>query len=584
MAVLFGSPKQLGAGRRNAAIVCAAAALALGGCHAGHPSEEQIKQVNNFVNDRMAVTWDARRLYQTETETTEPTGELTLQRATEIALARNLSLIASAENLSIAHAQLVQAGLIQNPTLGQSSGFIFPIGGVVPPASLDINISQELNSIFTQPARVSVAKLQEVQANIDMASSAFTLAQQVDGKYQEMIHIRRYLKLQLRITDLYARAVQAAEARQRVGVVTMPELNRARLAYEDARRQARHFSNQFARAAKEMNWLMGFTSSPSWRLPESVVDDVGTVPNLPAAEKVEKLGLEYRLDLLRAEFDRRIGDRNVELAKIGLIPNFSIGGEFPGDYHRNWSGGPFFSLTLPIFDPGLTNLELIKAQKRLADKTYDALKGQVRQDVQTAFSNWLIAAEDVNFFRDRIIPQQEQNVRLTEISFRLGNDDLDALLNVYQSYVQQLQAFEDAVQAYHDAGVALQQAVGMTWDKVLADAGVHPAFKQPATTRAAIEPATTQAAMEPNGAVPAPPGGVGAQDAATIELNRLFQKFAPDSATRPGTDPATVELNRIFQQSAAPAGSGPATAPNPTNSSAPTTRPSSGPSSRESLP
>lgn len=470
-------------------------AAGLIGCNnnAGRPSADQIKQVNRLVRDRTAVNWDVGRLVNDDADRdpAAPTGKLTLQAATERALTHNLALIASGENLSIAHAQLVEAGLIANPTVGQSSGLLFPFASHAYP-SVDVNITMMLNSIFTQPTRVSIAQMQELQANIDMASQAYLLAQQVDGKYQEMIQLLRRRRLGERITDLYARAVRAAEARRKVGIITTPELNRARLSYQDAVRQVRHLTLQYARAAREMNWLMGYPAEPQWRLPASVVEDVGTVPVPPDMSRLERLARQYRLDLLRADFDRRLGERGLQMARLGMVPQITVGGEFARDNQKNWSGGPWIvGVTLPIFDPGLVALALAEAQNRKAQKTYASLNGQVGQDVRTAFDNWRIAADDVNFFREGLIPQQEENVRLMETSFRLGNDDLDTLLNVYQNYVSQLQSFEDAIQAYHDSGVALQQAVGLTWDRILAESGVLGAVKQPATMRAAIAPAAT---------------------------------------------------------------------------------------------
>jgi cobalt-zinc-cadmium efflux system outer membrane protein len=448
-------------------------AVAACGCNAGHPSAEQIRQVNQLVQDRAAVRWDVGRLFnETDRVPPAPIGDLTLQEATERALAHNLSLIASGENLSIAHAQLVQAGLIANPTVGQSSGLLFPFYSHGGYPSVDANITQVLNSIFTQPTRVSVAKFEEVQANIDMASQAYLLAQQVDGKYQEMIQLSRRRKLAERIENLYARAVRAAEARRKVGIITTPELNRARLSFQDARRLVQHLTTQYSRAAREMNWLMGYSTAPEWHLPQAVVEDVGTVPVPPQVARLEQLAQRFRLDLLRAELDRKLGERGLELARLGMLPQITVGAEFARDGQHNVVGGPILlGITLPIFDPGIVEFELAKAEARKTNKTYAALQGQVGQDVRTAFDNWRIAADDVSFFRESLIPQQEENVRLMETSFRLGNDDLDTLLNVYQSYVSQLQSFEDAIQAYHDSGVALQQAVGLTWDRMLNESG-----------------------------------------------------------------------------------------------------------------
>ena len=398
----------------------------------------------------------------------------------------------------------MQAGLFQNPVIGQSSGLLFPFSTGAGFPSVDGNIQQVLNTFFNQPTKVRIARLQEIQANIDLSTQAFALAQQVGGKYQEMIHLLRARKLAGRIQDLYARAVSAAEARQRVGIIPTPELNRARLNFDDARRQSQHLASQYNRAAREMNWLIGYTSPPQWHLPEDVVEDVSGVPALTQSQLLEQLALRYRLDLFRADFDRKLGEQGVKQARLAMIPTITVAGEVARDSSHHVAGGPLLvGIALPIFDPGIVNLELAKAQQRRADKTFAALEGQVHQDVRTAFDNWRIAGDDLTFYRERLIPQQEENVRLMEVSFRLGNDDLDTLLNVYQNYVQQLQAYEDAIQSVHDTGIALQQAVGLTWRRILDEAGIQKPATPPATLPSpGVQPATIPAGAQPVPDVP----------------------------------------------------------------------------------
>lgn len=473
--------------------------FAVCGCQSVSPTPRQVAQVNQFVRQRTGASFDANLLLANSLPLPDaPTGQLTLQEATDRSLRRNLSLVASAEGLTLAHAQLVQAGLLQNPTLGQTSATLWPLSPPVGAVSFDVLISETINTLLTQPARVAVARLQQVQAGIDLATQAFSLAQQVDAKYQEMIHLRRARVLAERISDLYGRAVRAAEARRRVGVIPTPELNRARLSYEDARRQVQHLTTQYRRATREMNWLMGYATEPQWVLPPRAVSEVGEVPARPETAVLESLAVRYRLDLLRADLDRKLGQKGIELARLGLVPQTTLGFDYTQDASRNSFIGPQFNFTLPIFDPGLVAVQTAQAQASKADKTYLALRGQVEQDVRTALDNWQIAADDVTFYRRQLIPQQEENVRLMEKSFRLGNDDLDTLLNVYQNYVSQLQAYEDAIQAYHDSGVALQQAVGLAWDRMAARARiVPPPAMRPATLPVLTLPATQPATTEP---------------------------------------------------------------------------------------
>ncbi len=459
------------------------------------PTARELSEVNTLVGDRVGKSIDAQQLLDTDPRVPPPapSGELTLAQAVDLTLGHNLALVASAENLTIARAELVQAGLIQNPTIGESSGILFPISPTNLATAFDFNISQVLNSILTQPLKVAQARVQSAQVGIDLAAQAFDLAEQCQSKYQELVHAQRSIRVGQRVAELYRRAVQAAEARQKVGVVPTPEVNRARLQYEDARRQVQHLETQYTRAAREMNWLMGVATPPRWSLPAAAIDEPPALPPPPESDALEEVALKYRLDLRRAKLDLEVGRRGVQLARKGLIPQIEVGFEGGRDSGKNAFGGPFFDITVPIFDPGIVALRQAQAQERRFDKTYVALSGQVRQDVRTAFDNWRIAADDVRFFRERLIPQQEQNVQLMEKSFRLGNDDLDSLLNVYHDYVTAQQSYEDAIQAYRDASVAVQRAVGLGWERLLEQTGMPPGT-QPTTipaSPAGTSPATS---------------------------------------------------------------------------------------------
>lgn len=464
------------------------------GCEPSRPQPSHIAEMNQLVVARTGeASFEVGGLLQDDPwqETAPPSGILTLEEAVRRALAHNSALAAAAESLTIARAQVAQASLIQNPTLAQSSGLLFPFYSHALP-TFDINISQTLNSILTQPSRVRVARLQELQAQIDLATQAFTLLQSATSKYQELTHILRSQRIAQEIVRNYKWAVDAAEARRQVGLITLPELNRARVNYLDAVRQVHHLQTQYARAAQEMNWLMGYTSPPQWTVPADALRPPPQLPPAPPLSVLQSLGRAYRLDLGRAQFDRQLGDFGVNLARVGLFPQLSVGGEFAHQSHR-WVGGPFFSLQLPIFDPGLVALELAQDNQRKAYKSYRALEGQVSQDVQAAVANYQIAEDDLNFFRTQLIPQQRQSVQLMRDSFRLGNDDLDALLNALHDYVNVLQNFEDATTAYQSSSTAVQSAVGLTWaqmNRLATATGVPPAARTTPNSPAA--PTTTE--------------------------------------------------------------------------------------------
>jgi outer membrane protein TolC len=435
------------------------------GCISTSPDPEHLAQIDSLVEARAGAPIRTSILLATNPRDEAPpaAGVLTLEDATARALSRNFALVASTENLAIAQAALAQSGLVSNPTANFSVLWVHPSA-----AGLDLvgSLMQELNSLLTRSTRVDIGRAQRFQVGIDLAGQAFDLSQQVESKYRALAHLLRARKLADRIVDQYDRALKAAEARARVGVVPTPDVNRARIQWEDARRQVRKLEAQYRRGARELNWLLGTSTPPAWTLPDEAGQTPQDLPALPGPAAAEALGLKFRLDLQRAELDVRVGESTVSLARWGFVPELQAGVSVERDESRALKVGPAFAFTIPIFDPGIVAYQLACARLRLATKTHAALEGQVRQDVRSAHATLELDLDDVRFFRERIIPQQEENIRLADQSFRLGNTDLDSLLNTLRDYVSSLQAYEDSVQTYYDDRVAFQRALGLVWNRL----------------------------------------------------------------------------------------------------------------------
>jgi cobalt-zinc-cadmium efflux system outer membrane protein len=446
------------------------AAVLVPGCAAPDtkPDLSFLRRIDDQTKLRLGTPTDTASLLAasagTEARVSPPAGTLTRDEAVARALARNLSLIASAEDVAIAQAQLVQAGLLPNPTLGQNSGIIFPIHPQTGRVSVDVNLQSQgiINALITRPTRVNAAEVQRVQSGLGLSAAAFDLAMQVQAKYDELVHLRRTAAAAEQVLKVYERSADAANARLQVGVVPRSELNRAQLQADDANRQVRRLKAQFDRAAGELHALMGCAGRPGWTLDDAAVADATATVPLPSDDEAQDLAEGWRLDLERARLDGVVAEANVKLAKLGKIPLINLGPQFYLDSAGAWSGGLLVaSVTLPIMDSGQTAVDLAEAVRRKTDKTLAAARQQSRQDARTALANAAAALDDVAFLRDRTIPQQIENAALAQRSFEAGVSDLDSLLNVLHDYASALQSYEDAIDTYHDALVALQRATGI---------------------------------------------------------------------------------------------------------------------------
>jgi outer membrane protein TolC len=439
--------------------------LSIPACISPHLDPQELARIDQRVADRTGTPFHSAEILASEPRPPEPapTGTMTLERAQSIALSRNLALVASAENVAIAQAQLAAAGLLENPVFNMSLRWPM-IGGL---ADVDLALSQALNGLWTRSTKVDVAEIRRFQSGLDLASQAFDVVGQVESKYRGLVHIVRTRELSARVAENYARALEAAEARAKVGVVPAPEVNRARVQLEDAQRKVRRFDAQYKRTARELHWLLGFSSTPEWTLPDDASRTPSELPAVPDPQLLERVGLKFRLDLQRASLDREVNRAQVHLARLGFIPQMSLGYDRERDETGAVKRGPTFSLVLPIFDPGFVAYELALAQLRQADKQYAVVEGQVRQDVSAAHSSVSLDIDDVGFYRDRIIPQQEETVRLAQESFRQGFTDLDSLLNTLRDYVSALQGYEDSLQGYYDDVVQFERAVGLVWSRIV---------------------------------------------------------------------------------------------------------------------
>jgi len=532
---------------RRLLLIASALSLALSpGCQGWmkpEPDKDHLKEVNTLFKQRYGDQMDLMKLIKTDPHqpVEGPRGELTSEQAVKLALTHNLALVTQAESLPIAQANLVQAGLLPNPSIGQSGAFYFPLSGQGGYTAFDIFVSTTINEFWTLPRKVAIAKAQRFQAGIDVSTAAFNLAQQTRQQYEQLAYLSRDGTLQNRIAQTYKQAMDEAGAMLKSGLCTRSDYNRAVIAYEDNLRQAHHYQTQFEGAARQMNWLMGAQGSVEWQLPKNIQDSPKVIPALPNQKRLEELAVQYRMDLMRADFDRQIAKVSVELAKLGFIPPTSLEFDAAKDSSGKWTGGPNFNTALPIFDPGIVAYWTARYQQRQTESTYITLQGQCKQDVRNALNALQVATEDVTFSRDVTIPQEEENIKEAQLSFKLGNSQFDDYLNSLREYVGVLQSYEDEIQAYNQSIIGLETAVGLSFKRIQelsagsalkpATGPVIPGLHKPSTEPSQHVPFSLEPVTMPAATQPAWPND-------NIPRHRAFNLWDPP-ATLPSTLPAT---------------------------------------------
>ena len=159
----------------------------LGGCTTV-PREAGFGDVEKLVAERttMRVHWNQGTTADQAVEEViraSLQAELTADQAVQIALLNNRNLQAIYEELGIAQADLVQAGLLKNPVF--DGLFRFPDRAPRGP-NVELSVTQDFIDILFIPARKKLAASQFEAAKLHVAASVVNLAAEVRSAYYRL--------------------------------------------------------------------------------------------------------------------------------------------------------------------------------------------------------------------------------------------------------------------------------------------------------------------------------------------------------------------------------------------------------------
>jgi outer membrane protein, heavy metal efflux system len=124
------------------------------------PSEQEIK---NIIAEALA-------------------GDLTLEKAIRLALLNNQSLQAAYEKLGVARGELIEAGLLKNPLF--EAEVHFEGGGIG--LGTNLNLVQDIISIFQLPLRRKIARAELEAAKYDVAEAVLNLVYDTEAAFYEV--------------------------------------------------------------------------------------------------------------------------------------------------------------------------------------------------------------------------------------------------------------------------------------------------------------------------------------------------------------------------------------------------------------
>jgi cobalt-zinc-cadmium efflux system outer membrane protein len=380
-----------------------------------------------------------------------PKQKITLPMAIEMCVNNNFRVLAGAERIRLAEADLITSSLIPNPSLFADCQLIplqhTGIKNQLGPPQWDTLVTFPVDWLVFGKR---LAAMQAARLGIDVNSAASAnvlrvqLAQTVDAFY-EVLMDDAYFKLAEKnleeLTDLEKLTEELAKDKK-VGNL---ELDRIKLAAHEALLQRHDAELALDLAKARLRPYLGRTAADADYEVEGVLTATAVVPP-PKLEEALALAEARRPDLLLGRMAIDHANAVVELERRVAKPQVAIqpGWSYQDQRHMNGErNGSMFdigiSTTLPLTDRNQGNIRKAQAQVQERRFTYQGDRADALADVEACLASYSDAVEHLTQFNTPETLKAARDLRKNmEAAYRSGDRKLIELLDAQKAYRDRL--------------------------------------------------------------------------------------------------------------------------------------------------
>lgn len=382
--------------------------------------------------------------------------ELTVSGAVQIALVRNHNLLATYEELSIAQADLVQAGLLKNPVF--SARIATAERETLDPHVL-LNVSQDFLNVLMLPARKKIAASQLDAVKLRVTDAVLDLQSEVRSAFFTCQGAQQIVAMRKLVADAAQASAELAQRQHDAGNISDLALETERSLYEQIRLDLARGEADVLAARERLTRLMGLWGrDTAWKI-------ASRLPELPSAEvsldQLESMAIRQRYDLAALEQEHQ------SIAyMLGLVRStrwtgaLDVGLEAGRLNDGAYVFGPNASIELPIFDQKQAAIARLEALERQSDHRVRARAVEIRSEVRATRDRVVFARRIVEQYRTVLVPLRERIVALSQQQYDAMLLGVYQLLLAKQAEVSAYREYIEAVRDYWIARSDLERAVG----------------------------------------------------------------------------------------------------------------------------
>ena len=435
-------------------------AVIVAGC-AQVPKEAGFNDVKDLVEQRVEyrIHWNQETEADREVESAIDEllkNVLTPEAAVQIALLNNPNLQAIYEDLGVTQADVVEAGLLENPVLfGQAR---FP-NRSEESTNYEFGITQNFLNILMQPARKKLSAIRFEQVKLHVADEVIRMVADVRRTYYSALGARQVRDLRNEITSAARSSFELAQRLHSAGNISDLELARENAHFEQSRLDLANSETALLDANEQLTRIMGFWGSQtSWRLPAQLPDiPTDEIP----MEGLESMAIENRLDLAA---EKKAVEALAQALGITIdwrwIGQIEVGISRERETDRTWVTGPALAIELPIFNQRQADIARLEAQLRRSQNRLTAQAINIRSEVRSLRNRLIMQRNLIKHYRSSVLPLREQIVDLTLKNYNYMLTGAFDLLMAKQQEFEAYQKYLEAVRDYWIIRADMQRSLG----------------------------------------------------------------------------------------------------------------------------
>lgn len=380
---------------------------------------------------------------------------LTSESVVQIALLNNPQIQATFEELGIAQADLVEAGLLSNPA--------FEVEARYPHVkklrtNIEYLVTATFLDIFLVPLRTRLATAELEQAKRRVANEILNLAFEVRQTYYELLAEQQKLKYTRSIVELTSIRGEIVSRQNIVGNVNRLDFQQVQARCLESKLEIAKEQTKIIRLREKLNRLLGLSEEVRLLLPEEIPEEIDYQGFDLCA--LESIAMVERLDLQEARFEVIRLLRMLGLKDWWTFTNLKAGVAGERDPDGLNLVGYGVSGEIPIFNFGQAARMRIFAQLRHAQDRYLALEIRILSEVREAHKLLISDLGMIYDYREEIIPLQSKILSSSEELYNVMGLGVDRLLENKRHELESYRNYLEILKDYWVARVQLDKALG----------------------------------------------------------------------------------------------------------------------------